>query len=110
MSKYDKKRSDKAHDMKLQKRRFEVEGRDQNYRDKVYAMQKKNAMGFFGALLLQGQSGKTYKLKLQNPRTSTKTIENWLKIANAECGTEAVLVRYDKGQLIRLENSIMVTL
>lgn len=105
-----KKLGQKLHDEKKNRIRLITENHYANNQDKQRALQKKNAMALFGALLLQAPAGRTYKVKLQNPKITTPRLYKYLEIANAECGTEASFATYDKGQLIRLNGCVMVEL
>lgn len=105
-----KKFGQKLHDEKLDRYRKITDRSDANASEKKYAMQKKNAMGIFGALLLQAPAGRTYKLKLQNPKWTAKQLNAWLKIANAECGTEASIVTDADGNIPRRDGCIFVAL
>lgn len=97
-------------DAKLQKHRKITESSNADARDKQLKLQKKNAMGVFGALLLQAPSGRSYKLKLQNPKWKGSQLKSWLEIANAECETEASIITDDKGRVIFVDGCIMVRL
>ena len=87
-----------------------TESQNSDTRDKQLAMQKKNAMAIFGALLLLAPEGKTYKVKLQNPKWTTKQLNAWLLIANRECGTEASIVTDADGNVPRRDGCIFVAL
>lgn len=95
-------------DAKLQTHRKITEASNTNARDKQLKLQKKNAMGIFGALLLQAPAGRAYKLKLQNPNWTGKQLKKWLEIANEECETEASIITDDKDRVIFLDGCIMV--
>ena len=105
-----KKLGQKLHDEKMERNRKITDRSDANAAEKKYALQKKHAMGIFGALLLQGQSGKTYKLKLQNPKWTTVQLNKWLDICNRECETEGTIVTEWNGKISRRDGCIFIAL
>lgn len=77
--------------------------------DKAIALRKKNAMHQFGAVLLLGKPGNTYKVRLASPKATRETLQGWLDVANEECGTNATFVIDELGNLPRKDGCVFVT-